>query len=173
MKLRVKRHTVVQPLDQSYRFIPLTQGQNAIVDAEDFDWLSQWNWYALWNKYTKTFYAIRYIPEGSLSMHREIMRCRPGEECDHKNFEGLDNRKVNLRRCSQQQNKKHKRRQTNNSSGYKGVSLKRPRKWVAQISTNGKRIHLGYFTTPKEAAMAYDVAAKWYYGEFAHLNFPN
>ena len=57
-KLRVKRHAVTQPLDQSYRLIPLTQGQNAIVDVEDFEWLDQWNWCAQWTG--RHFYAVRH-----------------------------------------------------------------------------------------------------------------
>jgi hypothetical protein len=55
----VKRHAVTQPLDTSYRYIPLTRNLNAIVDADDFDWLSKWNWHAVWNPCTKSFYATR------------------------------------------------------------------------------------------------------------------
>lgn len=174
---RMKRHAVIQPLDQSYRLIPLTQGQNAIVDAEDFEWLMQWNWHAYWCPTSKTFYAGRnekkargYKP---MPMHRQILNSAKGEEVDHRNFNGLDNRRENIRRCNRNGNAHNKRVCSVNTSGYKGVSLYKPLgKWVSVIRSNGKRMHLGYFETAEMAAKAYDTAAIKYHGEFAHLNLP-
>lgn len=179
MKRHVKRHAVVQPLDQSYRFIPLTQGQNAIVDAKNFEWLNQWNWCATWCKSTKSFYAVRQSPRKSnkirklIYMHRVILGCSQKKEGDHKNRNTLDMRKRNLRKCTRSQGQRNRGLQSNNTSGFRGVSWLRDRHlWEAKIRMPGKHIHLGKFLSAKEAAHAYDKAAKKYHGEFACLNFP-
>jgi hypothetical protein len=70
----VHRHEVVQPQDPSYRLIPLTYGQNTIVDTENYDWLMQWEWEALWDPKTKSYYAVRYQRDKIIWMHREIMK---------------------------------------------------------------------------------------------------
>jgi len=181
MKKRMERHAVTQPLDQSYRLIPLTQGQNALVDTEDFNRLSKFNWFAQWAEGSKTFYACRTkvisnIPrkQECIEMHREIMRCTPKEECDHKNHKGLDNRKFNLRRCNGTQNQGNRGKPKNNTSGFKGVHWHiRDRRWIANIWKYGKSIHVGCFSSAEAAARAYDAAAKKHFGEFACLNFPH
>src|ERR1700741_4140580 len=117
---RVKRHAVIQPLETDYRFIPLTRNQNAIVDAADFEWLSQWNWYAMWSKCTKSFYAARRGPCSSvIFMHRLIIDSE--KLVDHKDHNTLDNRRENLRKCTYMQNSQNKRMRRNNRSGFKGV----------------------------------------------------
>ena len=173
-KYRVKRHSVTQPLNKPYRFIPLTQGQNAIVDAEDFEWLSQWNWRAKWNDDTKTFYAHSWRAGW---MHRLILGCGIGEEGDHADGNTLNNRRYNLRKCthSQNQQNKPKQRLARGSSVYKGVKFdgrNRVNQWIARITTNGKSVWIGGFPTPEDAARAYDHKARELHGEFAHLNFP-
>lgn len=175
MKRRMKRHAVTQPLDQSYRLVPLTQGQNAIVDAEDFEWLDQWNWYAEWCRFTNSFYAHRRLPNHGkiISMHAFILRCNMVEQGDHRNHDTLDNRKDNLRKCSSTQNHRNQRVCRGGSSRYKGVSWhKQKGKWRATIKLTEKQKHLGFFFVEQDAALAYDAAALEYFGEFAHLNFP-
>lgn len=174
---QVQRHVVFQPLDDSYRLIPLTQGQNAIVDPDDFEFLNKMNWCAVWNENTKSFYAARGIHEGrttrTIKMHRVILDCKEGEEGDHKNHNTLDNRHRNLRKCSHAINMRNQKICRDSSSGHKGaIWHKRLEKWQSSIRLNGKLIHLGYFPSKEEAAKAYDVAAKIHFGEFAHLNFP-
>jgi hypothetical protein len=175
MKQRVKRHAVTQPLDQSYRLIPLTQEQNAIVDFEDFEWLSQWNWCAQWYKSTRSFYAIRGETGADgkwtiVLMHRAILKCGPKEEGDHKNLNTLDNRKENLRKSTKSQNKANCKKYRCNSSGFKGVYASGSR-WYSVIRKNRGLVRLGSFDTPEQAAHAYDEAAKKLHGEFARLNF--
>src|SRR5580765_4530576 len=177
-KRRVVRHEVVQPLDQSYRLIPLTQGQNAIVDIEDYDWLSEWNWFAKFDKQLQAFYAARNGPRGGVSryipMHRVILSCTNGEECDHKNHNTLDNRRKNLRKCSHSENSKNQKTRKNNAYGFKGISFRKDSgRWRSWICFNGKKINLGHFDNAVKAARAYDKAAKVYFREFAHLNFPS
>jgi hypothetical protein len=80
MKISVKRHAVTQPLDQSYRLIPLTQNQTVIVDAEDFERLDRWNWTALFLKHRNSFVAGRCDENNkTILMHREILSALPKE----------------------------------------------------------------------------------------------
>lgn len=174
MKYSVKRHAVVQPLDKAYRLIPLTQGQNAIVDVEDFVWVSRYNWFAHWSPCTKSFYALRGTPNGLENMHRIIAGCKADEDCDHRNNNTLDNRRGNLRKCSQAQNARNKRTYKNSSTSLKGVTYRaRTGKWEARIQVNGRRIHIGEYASPVQAAKAYDSAAIFYHADFAHPNFPH
>jgi len=93
-------------------------------------------------------------------------------QTDHKNKDGLDNRKSNLRTCCKSQNMSNRKIQLNNTSGYKGVYWhKYARKWMASIKVNKKPIYLGLFVDPIEAALAYDKNAVEKFGEFADTNF--
>jgi hypothetical protein len=170
----VPRQVITQPLDPSYRLIGLTQNQITIVDTADFEWLSQWLWFAQWNSCTKSFYANRNTRGPNrrmVSMHRELLGCGPGELGDHCDGNTLDNRRQNIRRCTRPQNAFNRRIRCDNQAGYKGVYPVR-NKWRAAIEHPGGREHLGYFRDPREAARAYDAAAKRLFGSFARLNFP-
>jgi len=106
-------------------------------------------------------------------MHRHILYVPEGFVIDHINRNGLDNRKANLRPATVAQNAQNAVKRKNRS-GYKGVWLaKDKRKWRAAIWHNNKREYLGYFNSPRQAAKAYDTAAKKHHGEFAALNFPS
>ena len=164
-KPRIQRHEVVQPDDQSIRLIPLTKGQNAIVDANDFEWLSQWNWYACRNNMSGKFYAYRTVAKRGVPMHRVILGFP--EQVDHRNGNTLDNRRENIRACTCAQNACNRSKHSNNRSGIKGVRRSHG-KWCAQIGINGKNKHLGLFRTAGEAASAYKRAAMELHGDFAH-----
>lgn len=153
--------------------IALTQGRVALVDDADFERLNQWTWCA-W-KHRNTFYAqrARRVSEGKsgvVFMHQEV--CCKG--ADHKNGNGLDNRRSNLRPCTASQNSANQPLQKGNRSGFKGVSWQggRLNKWTAQVQVLGKKIHLGCYSDKEDAARAYDAAAREHFGEFAQLNFP-
>ena len=171
-RLNVKRHQVTQPLDKPYRFIPLTRKQSAIVDVEDFEWLSRWNWYAQWAPTTHSFYAVRKENYGKVRIHRIILDCGPDKEVDHRNHDTLDNRRENLRKCTRLQNGRNQRTPRDNTSGFKGVSWdKQVGKWRVMISIDRHQKSIGYFRSRENAARAYDKVAKKHHGEFAHLNF--
>ena len=174
-KHNVKRHEVVQPLDTSYRYIPLTRGLNAVVDAEDFEHLSQWNWHALKSSKSNTLYAIR---KHGVLMHRVLMKCEEYEQIDHKDGDGLNNRKANLRKCDKYQNQHNRGLVCTNTTGYIGVTRNYyPRKdgiqtlYRAQIHIDGRQVTVCYSRDAETAARAYDKAARER-GEFARLNFP-
>ena len=93
------------------RTIQLTQGQSALVDDADFEWLSQWKWFAVRVKKTNSYYASRREGKGHKSMHREVMGCIKGDGViiDHRNHNGLDNTRANLRRVTSSENSLNRR----------------------------------------------------------------
>jgi hypothetical protein len=156
--------------------IPLTQGKVAIVDDEDFDRLSQFKWCAVKNRLK--WYALRAViindKQISIWMHREILNVPSGKQTDHKDGNGLNNQRRNLRICSRSQNMANARKYsgTRISNKYKGASWqKNDRNWQAHICKNGKLIYLGHYNTEIEAALVYDKHARELFGEFAHTNF--
>jgi hypothetical protein len=151
--------------------IQLTQGMIALVDDEDFECLNKFKW-VVYNKSNRnTCYAMRRHGTTSVLLHREILNILPGIDVDHKDGNGLNNQKSNLRICTTTQNQMNAMLRKDSTSGFKGVSWKKDRnKWAAQIQINKKRKCLGYFPTKEEAAVKYNQVASELYGEFARLN---
>lgn len=151
--------------------IKLTQGKVALVDDEDFERINQWKWFAA--KSGNTFYAKRF---GNIRMHRVVMgiTSKHTQIIDHANGDGLDNRKGNLRICSNRENSANRRSAKNSSSKYLGVCYEKKRgKWVARITANKKVLRIGYFKTEENAATAYNIFAERLHGKFARLNTAN
>jgi hypothetical protein len=154
---------------------PLDCGLLALVDAKDFWTLADYEWHSF------NGYACRPpIPRDGkpIYMHRQIMAAGDGENVDHVNGKPLDNRRVNLRVCSQQHNRQNSfkpahRRGRPTTSRYKGVSLAVDESWQASASdSRGVRVSLGRHPTEEQAADAYDDYVRRVYGEFARVNFP-
>jgi|SRR6266852_586992 len=142
------------------RGIPLTKGQIALVDEEDYQWLVQRHWYAMWSRNMRSYYAARtdyqFGEQGKILMHRAILEHHglilPGEEVDHVSHETTNNRKVNLHPGSHRKNMENR---SDNTSGFPGVSWsKSHHKWQAQIKVKGVSIHLGYYRTSLQAYTA-------------------
>lgn len=157
--------------------LPLTQGKVARVDDDVYEWAKGFNWCAA--KCGHTFYACRAISlatkpvtQRTSFLHREIMRPGDGFEIHHINGDGLDNQRCNLRVVTSQQNKQgYRRKRIGVTSKYRGVHWeKRTRSWRADIGLNKIYTTLGRFDNQKDAARAYNEAAKRLFGEFAHLN---
>jgi hypothetical protein len=156
--------------------IKLTMGKVALVDDEDFEKLSAYNWYA--QKGRNTWYAQRkpYDPDHGhpmILMHRVIMgNPAKGVLVDHIDRNGLNNVKSNLRLCSNQENQMNKIGKVNSTSQYKGVSwASGKKKWRAciRLPTGGNK-HIGYYTSELAAAIAYNKVAEKLHDKFAHLN---
>lgn len=163
--------------------IKLRQGMVALVDDKNYEWLNQWNWFQ--KKDGNTYYAYRreYISgKGNnrkyrqYSMHRMILDTPKNMLVDHRDFNGLNNQRNNIRNCTHADNSRHIKPRSN--TGYLGVS-KRIRHnqngtkiifYTMSIKCNGKW-HRGYFKDVIEAARAYDKKAKVLFGKFANLNF--
>jgi len=161
---------VPEPADDEVRYIPLTKGLFAIVDAADYEALSQYKWTALVTG-GKT-YAIRNDKGKTILMHRQIMKPPKGMVVDHIDGNGVNNSRANLRTCTRQQNLCNTRPRGGRSQ-YKGVRYdKRRKKWIAEITHQGKKHYLGAFDDELEAAQAYDVKAAELFGPYARLNFP-
>ena len=152
--------------------ISLTKGFVALVDDEDYDFLTQWKWRL------KGGYAARSMNLGRVNgkqrtktifMHRVIMNTPDGMETDHSDLDKLNNQRNKLRICSASENRQNRPPQCNNKHNAKGVSLRKG-KWHASIVSNKKRINLGTFDSFDKARDAYNNAAILHHGAFARLN---
>ncbi len=158
-------------LAEGAKLIPLTRGRFAIVDAEDYEWLNQYKWHV--SKSGCSEYAVRCQGRKHISMHRLLLNAPPGLLVDHRDCNGLNNRKANLRLCTHLENIRNQRPRKDGTSRFKGVSRRKTRKkYTATIHKDGKRYSLGYFRDEIEAAVVYDIKAMELFGEFAYLNFP-
>jgi len=162
---------------EAFRRIDLGEGEFTIVDAADYYRYGKFKWSVVGTG--KNLYAVRNVKVGPklttiTRLHREIMNAPRGLLVDHRNNDGLDNRRSNLRLATHSQNQCNKRKTgSKTSSRFRGVYFdKRRMLWQAYIRYNGKRIYLGKFDDEIEAARAYDRAAREYHKEFAKLNFP-
>jgi hypothetical protein len=157
---------------QTFREIPLTQGKVALVDEADYGALSLFNWFAEKAYGGRIWYAARGVGSGArqrlVRMHAVLLGQRPDCEPDHRNGNGLDNRRQNLRWATGSQQMAN-RRFAPGASGYRGVYRNNGR-WMAQFGFNKRNIYCGTFGTPLEAAHAYNEKAQAYHGEFAVLN---
>lgn len=152
--------------------IPLTRGKFAVVDNENFDSLSQNKWHYWIDPKSLVEYAVRHKKiKGKvqrLMMHREITRSSHNLVIDHRNGNGLDNRRENLRTCTKVQNNMNRKPNKSNQTGLKGISWNTQiRKWKAGIGFKGKAINLGHYYDKRTAALVYRLFSVLYYGEFA------
>lgn len=155
------------------QIIDLGKGHTALIDEEDYSRASKFNWHR--EKGTQTYYAQRnvYGPKKTTQrLHRFIMNALPGEQVDHINGDGLDNRKKNLRITDSQGNNRNRRKLRPASSRYKGVwKDKQTGRWAVTLYLKDGRRTTRRFNTEALAAIAYDNNAVEVFGEYANLNF--
>lgn len=149
--------------------IPLTRGQYAIIDPQDYDLIKAYKWQARYSK--GNWYAIHSTTDGEITMHGLILGTKEGHEIDHINQNGLDNRRENLRFATKSHNRANVRLRKDSKSGYKGVCFQPATgMWRAYIQIDKKWKQIGLYPTAKSAAIAYNEVAKISFGEFAWLN---
>ena len=164
--------TQIRPvrIDGSFAFITLTRGYEAVIDVADLSLVQKWNWWVLAGSHTT--YAMRVDCSGrnrrTVYLHRIIMGDPEGFLIDHRDGNGLNNTRNNLRKATQAQNNRNSRISKTNTSGFKGVSAS-GRKWRAVIHMNDKQRYLGVFDTPEAAHDAYRAASVCLHGEFGRM----
>jgi hypothetical protein len=129
-----------------------------LVDDEDLPLVSRSrNWSPVQSG--RHVYAIGYVGGKTVYMHRLITNAPKGMDVDHINHDSLDNRRANLRVCSHSENLLNRGPSCVNKNGAMGVvKVTRNKKytyWEARITVNGKRVYLGTFKNPNDAAAAY------------------
>lgn len=147
-------------------------GKVALLDAEDAYLASQYQWRLIGSDH---LYAATGQKDLML-MHRVVMGLVRGDSrmVDHINGDGLDNRRANLRICTNSQNQANRQRLHASSSRFRGVTWsKATTKWLASIKVEGHSYHLGSFAIEEDAARAYDQAAVAFFGDFSRPNFPS
>lgn len=157
--------------------ISLTQGKKAIVDDADYESTIPYTWHAVRttrpNSQNELWYAAtsEVTARGIRKIYLHHFLMGRGVLCDHRDGDGLNNTRINLRRCSDSQNSGNQRLSSANTSGFKGV-VRLGNRWAARLTTLQfpKGRHIASFTTKEEAAKAYDAAATDYFGEFAKTN---
>lgn len=127
--------------------IKLTQGKIVLIDSEDFEFLNQWKWYY------RDGYAVRNSNRKTIWMHRLINKTPDNLFTDHINRNTLDNRKINLRSVTVQENNSNRSKMKNNTSGFRGVFYSKDHKKFRAVF---QKKHLGYFPTALEASKAYE-----------------
>lgn len=154
--------------------VPLSKGYIAIVDDEDA-WVLRFRWHAS-EKHrvdgTKVIYARADVDGKKVGLHGLLLGSVEGFFVDHRDGDGLNCRRGNLRQASKSQNGGNRRKRGDCNYRYKGISKLPNRKslWRADICINGKGTYLGCFKSDTEAAIAYNRAAAHHFGEFARLN---
>lgn len=161
------------------KHIYLTKGKISLVDDEDFEFIVQFKWRT--NDVAGKYYGVREIWNGgdrySEHLHRVILerklgrKLRRSEITDHKNGDGLDNRRKNLRIANHSQNGMNKAIRSDNTSGYRGIHFSKERqKFEVYLNKNGKRYRFGRFNKLEDAIRIRKEAEREYFKRFNYDN---
>lgn len=149
-------------------------GKSVIIDSDDFEYINTFKWFISYSNglpYAATKTSRLVIERMHIILTKRLNKHKKGFVVDHINNNTLDNRRDNLRTITQHQNTMKKGFSKNNTSGYRGVSFdKRTGKWSSKLRFNYKTINFGRFSTKEDAAIAYNIGAKKFFGEFAVFN---
>jgi HNH endonuclease/AP2 domain len=140
--------------------IVTARGDRFVIDLEDVEKAQGRSWYITTGGYAAT-------GRETVRLHRLLLDAPKGMEVDHIDGDLTNNMRVNLRLCTRSENGQNQRKHRDNTSGFKGVSWHKQRKyWVAHIRLNRKLLHLGCFDTAEQASAAYQAAAERLFGDF-------
>ena len=163
-------------MTELYASMPLTQGKSTLVDLDCLHFFEEHKWRAhrgpRGNWYVRSQGPRKNGRAPDLYLHKMITEVPKGMFIDHKNGDGLDNRRDNLRTVTHSQNMMNRRKLKASASIYKGLYRTAYGNWGVAIRYGGMRVYLGTYSSEIEAAKVYDYAAMLYHGEFALLNFP-
>lgn len=157
------------------KLIELTKGyRTKVSDVDHIRLLALGEWYACPQKNGRV-YAKKKINKRTIAMHRFLMGVTdPKMDVDHKDHDGLNNMRSNLRVVSMSLNNMNARKRVgkNIRSKYKGVAYRknRAKKWFARIHVGKQVVYLGAYSTEEEAALAYNSAALKHFGNQAYIN---
>lgn len=149
--------------------INITKNQITLVDDQDYDYLSQYKWHAQWNKYTRSYYAVRNEGRTAILMHREILNTPSHLLCDHEDHNTLNNQRYNLRNATQSQNQMNRKLNINNTLGEKCIS-KSGTGFRVQIEKDGKFVFRKSYRNLSDAISARDEEIQKHHGEFAFIS---
>lgn len=151
-------------------YVTLTKGYEAVIDAADAHLVEGLNWHV--HCIAGLTYAIRNVtlPDGRRTTEKMHKRITGYAVTDHRDGDGLNNRRSNMREATQAQNMRNRRKNANNTSGFKGVSRARDGiKWQARIGIGGREEYLGQFASPEAAHAAYVAASQSLHGDFGRV----
>jgi hypothetical protein len=147
---------------------------NVLIDFVDFEKINHYTWYLDLVKSDNKL-RVRSCLNGKLKsailLHRFILNAKKGEIVDHINMNPLDNRRENLRIVTKSQNMQNRKKQSNNTSGHKGVSWsKKDKKWRATIRSENGWKFLGNFEKIEDAILARNDATKNLHKEYGRID---
>jgi hypothetical protein len=163
----MKNNYIYNPKNNTYDLIVIKRNGDFLrytIDADFYEYAVNYRWYAN----GKEKYATRWKWGKSIKLCHDVINVPNGVWVDHINRNVFDNRRENLRVCTVAENNRNRKPRNK----YKGVSFhKCKNKYSANICYRSKTHYIGDYSTPEEAAQAYDIKAKELFGEFAYLNF--
>ena len=167
---RKERNALWVEDSQGVVHIPLPDGSKALIDSSDRTLISQFTWHTKKTRTAGLVYAVTETRGKEEFLHNILLDIQPGtgKQVDHKDRNGLNCVRSNMRVTTTLKNGWNKTYPIG-SSGFRGVT-KRGRKWAAQIQIDGVKQQIAVFSSPVEAAIAYNEYAKKHFGEFAVLN---
>ena len=159
--------------DGKTSYIKLTQGQVAIIDAEDLEKIADYRWHASWNPSKKAYYAtssitVSYKKQKTVSMNRLLMNCPKHLVVDHIDGNPLNNCKSNLRVCTPSQNCANKGAYKTNTTGHKGL-VKNKNTYEVYVSINGKSTYVGCSSKYEDAVKIHEEESRRIHGEFCRF----
>lgn len=171
------RPEITQPENQKIRYVPLTKGRIATVDAEDYEYLMQWRWRAKGKE--GYFYAERGASRSEKAEGKKVIRMQnllcdlqEGEIADHANGDSLNYCRWNLRPATQEKNSWNQKMRKNNTTGFTGV-CREGKGFRADIGVGGRKTYLGHFDRAEEAGVVYEAASRAKRGDFVRSNVTN